>query len=110
MSSAGWRVNRAAGDLGEHLGGQDAGPGGGRRAPENLRENRVTVASDIETVAHLRRDLAGRLGVHDGGDIFRGVKARQSVGAGQRAIDIAGRVVPAQRGDQIQGRRHPRDR
>src|SRR6185312_11521785 len=77
---------------------------------EDLREYRVAVAPDVVALAPVVRHMLVGLGLPDRGDVVRRVEARELLRRRDRAVEIAPLVEPARGADQVEGRRHPRDR
>ena len=87
--------------------GGAAGPRGG--AGKDLAEDRIALRADAETLAVGRVHVLGGLGALEGGDVVRVVEARERVRCRARAVDVALRVEPAERADQVERGGNARD-
>jgi len=111
MGAAGRAVDdRAVARAEQDLGRLEAGAARRRQPREDLGEQRVAVAADIEATGSLRRDMLVGLGAPQRRDVIGRVKAHEFVRRRQRALDIGRRVEPAQNAHEIDHRGDARDR
>ncbi len=96
--------------LGQQIGRQDTGPGGGGRAAIHFGENRVAAGADLMARAGFGIDGLHPFRRRHRRDVIGVVEAGQLIRRCHRAVDILIFREPAKRADQVQRGTDPRDR
>src|SRR5262249_4396249 len=104
MGAAGRTVDDAA--FAQQLDRLERAAAGSGRPAEDLGKHWVAVAPDVVALAPLRRHIP----VHVSSEMVAIMKARQLLRRRPRAVDILPLVRPSHGADQVERRRHPRDR